>query len=287
MDINKVGFHDSVASITENVGLYRLEGHGVFQVFMGSPQRYNEPSVGYMKLLVEKFSEAEFVIHSPYWVTMGNPVSKAYAQTLKYSIRMSHVMNSLGIKRYVSHVGSRGELDANSSIKALRNLCLQWLDQTEGDDTILCLENDAGSKNGTKIGSIKALESVIRNIDSPRVRMCFDTEHAYANGFDLSDTKRLGELSDIIEVVHLNSIPHNVVKGGHLDRHSETTIEDCKEGHDYLNGVLNILYDGIRPFILERGDMSIVKKDIEFLRSYKKDSILDISDYQVVSYYQE
>ena len=133
------------------------------------------------------------------------------------------------------------------------------------------------------MGSVKILEAVIRNIDSPRIRMCFDSEHAYANGMDLNNSKRLMQIADIIEVVHFNSIPSNVIQGGHLDRHSETLLEECKEGISYIMNVYNYLYDGNRPFILERSSNEFFYKDCIFLSKYDMPFYVDIdSDSYVI-----
>ena len=98
--------------------------------------------------------------------------------------------------------------------------------------------------------------------------MAFDTEHAYANGFDLSDLKMLRYYKQIIDVIHFNAIPSQVVQGGHLDRHSDTNIDECKEGADYIMRVFSVLYSESVPVILERGGYHIAKRDLDFINNY-------------------
>ena len=93
--------------------------------------------------------------------------------------------------------------------------------------------------------------------------MCWDTEHAFANGFDLSDISLVEETLQVSSVVHLNSVPLNVVRGGHLDRHSDTLIEDGQEVKSLIEIAKLCEQRGI-PTILER-DKDISLQDYHFV----------------------
>lgn len=253
--MDRVGYHTTISNIGDRQ---------VYQVFLGSPKQYTVPDASRLEGL-----NKDIVIHSPYWVQLGRSMNdKAFTRTLDYTIKVAKEMQRVGQKYYVTHIGTRTEdMSIAQSAKSIYTFCLKWLWETMGSDVILCLENDSGSKKGTKMGSVKVLNYVIREINDPRVRMTFDTEHAYANGFDLSCVEKLEAIKDIVSVVHFNSIPAEVGRGSHLDRHSTTTFSECKKGYEYLHNVYKVMYDGQRPFIMEIDD-SLVEGNLSYLSSY-------------------
>lgn len=256
--MNKIGYHTTISNIGER---------DVYQVFLGSPKQYTVPDASRLEGI-----NKDIVIHSPYWVQLARSVNdKAYTRTLDYTIKVAHEMHRVGLKYYVTHIGARTEdMTIAQAAKSIYVFCLKWLWETEGTDVILCLENDSGSKKGTKMGSVNILNRVIREVNHPRVRMAFDTEHAYANGFDLECREKLEAIKDIVSVVHYNSIPAEVGRGSHLDRHSTTPFTECKKGYEYLHNVYEVMYDGVKPFIMEI-DQSLVEGNLSFLSSYLLD----------------
>ena len=194
MDTQKIGFHISIEELVNNYSFYKEKGHNVFQVFLGSPRSYGEPNGDSYRLFLERNpgADIETVVHSPYWVSLAaNPTERIYQTTLRYSIQMSKLMVELGIRYYVTHIGSRKEEDPKLAVKYIRDFCLRWLSLLRVMIQSYVRGNDSGSKAGTKMGFIRVLELVVKNVNSPRVKMVYDTEHAYANGADLSDIDRI------------------------------------------------------------------------------------------------
>ena len=170
----------------------------------------------------------------------------------------------MGARYIVTHVGAISPNQTKSAQEVLYNFCMDWLEATNNHKTILCLECDAGSKKGTKKGSLSLLFNFVSRLNHPRIRICFDTEHAYANGFNL-DSNKIDYLleSQFVSVVHLNSIPNEVELGSHLDRHTSTRITEGKE-----QDRIKYIYEKAKllsiPCILER-DINLVKDDIKYL----------------------
>lgn len=264
MVLSKVGYHTTIKDI-----LLEDTGFDTYQVFLGSPRRYNKPE----PMGLEKIIDKNIVVHSPYWVQLAKDITdKSFMRTLEYTIQVTKVLHSVGVRYYVTHIGSRTEdMTIARSYGCMREFCIKWLMATEGCDTILCLENDSGSKKGTRMGSVKLLTRLIEDINHPRVRMTFDTEHAYANGLDLSRLDYIKSFEDKIAVVHFNSIPVEVERGSHLDRHSSTSIVQCKEGVEYILNVFRTLYNGVRPFIFEVGDFDIVSHNMKMIEERCRD----------------
>jgi apurinic endonuclease APN1 len=98
------------------------------------------------------------------------------------------------------------------------------LDRTP-DDALLLLENNAGA--GRSVGSTFAELSAIMNaVDHPRVRICLDTCHAHAAGYNVATIAGLketvGEIQREIGAENLAAIHANDSKtelGSGKDRH--------------------------------------------------------------------
>lgn len=274
MKLERIGYHVK-APLLENVASDYHKGIRTFQIFISSPQSYSPVDLSTLAVLTKLFSDAEFIIHGPFWACLCKPLSvKMVQNTFDYYVKLSHELSKYGSFKLVTHVGGRGEYSKQDSAKAILNFCQHWLVSTMNDTTILCLENDSGSKAGTKMGFVKALNKICDVCASPRIRLCFDSEHAYANGVDLSDVEFLEFIKRNVSVVHFNAVPENVVRGGHLDRHSKTPLSESKEGWSYLRTVYDVLYDGIVPFIREIESSDILYEDLDFLR--REGDVIDV-----------
>jgi apurinic endonuclease APN1 len=117
------------------------------------------------------------------------------------------------------------------------------------------LENSAGM--GGAIGSrFDELGRIIREAGSPRVKVCLDTQHAFAAGYDLKTKDGLeaamSEFEERIGLDRLVAVHANDSKcplAGGVDRH-----ENIGEGHIGLDGFENILSHPAFaevPFLLE------------------------------------
>lgn len=108
--------------------------------------------------------------------------------------------------------------------------------------TLMLFENQAGA-GGEIAGHFEELQALIAGIDDQdRVGVCFDTCHAFAAGYDLSNQagweKTLGDLDSIlgmkkVKMFHLNDAMGDL--GSHLDRHQHIGSGNIGlEGFAYL-----------------------------------------------------
>lgn len=268
MDTLMVGWHTSVKDLLQCSDEF-FKKHKVFQVFIGSPRSLSVPSFNDLAILLKRHPELEIVVHSPYVVSLcKNSADKNYIATLGYTIAVANELDKLGVKYLVTHIGARPEsMTIKESTLNILNFCQKFEWSTQGTKIKLCLENDSGSKKGTKMGHMKVLAAVIRKMNSERIRMTFDSEHAYAAGFDIESEDEIRQYEDIIDVVHWNSVPGNVEFGGHLDRHSTTSFYESKTNP---LPVYNVLYNGKRPFIFEVESPVFVKSNLEYLKEVEK-----------------
>jgi deoxyribonuclease-4 len=162
--------------------------------------------------------------------------------------------SNLGIKGVIFHLGSHKGQGLDAVFAQICKATQEVLEATP-EDTWFILENSAGA--GGNIGSrFPDLGRIIREVGSDRVKVCLDTQHSYAAGYDLSSAEGL-ELAmteferevgfDRLVAVHAND--SKVELGSGRDRH-----ENIGEGHIGIDGFRRILrHRGFAdvPFLLE------------------------------------
>ncbi|HEX5370404.1 MAG TPA: deoxyribonuclease IV [Dehalococcoidia bacterium] len=162
--------------------------------------------------------------------------------------------SQLGIRGVIFHLGSHKGQGLDAVFAQICVACKDVLEATP-DDALLILENSAGA--GGTIGSrFEDLGRIIREVGSERVKVCVDTQHSYAAGYDLASAEGL-ELAmsefesevgfDKLVAVHAND--SKVELGAGRDRH-----ENIGEGHIGIDGFRRMLrHRGFEdvPFLLE------------------------------------
>jgi deoxyribonuclease-4 len=162
--------------------------------------------------------------------------------------------SQLGIRGVIFHLGSHKGQGLDAVFAQICKSCQDVLEATP-DDALLILENSAGA--GGNIGSNWAdLGRIIREVGSPRVKVCIDTQHSYAAGYDFATAEGL-EIAmsefeqevgfDQLVAVHAND--SKVALGAGRDRH-----ENIGEGLIGVEGFRRILHHPAFkdvPFLLE------------------------------------
>ena len=123
------------------------------------------------------------------------------------------------------------------------------------DNVWLCLENSAGM--GAHIGSsFREIGRILRVVDHPNLKVCLDTEHCFAAGYNLAVPEELDKVIaefdseiglDKLVAVHANDA--KVELGSGVDRH-----EHIGEGYIGISGFESILGNAAFknvPFFLE------------------------------------
>lgn len=142
-------------------------------------------------------------------------------------------------------------------------------------DTLFIIE-DMGMR---KIGrSLDEIASIVSDVDDPRVKVCLDTCHLHAAGYDISSKKKLDEFLDYfdkaiglarLECFHVNDSRDEF--GSLRDRHDN--IGEGRVGKDVFTLILNHPKLKALPFILEVpgfADTGPDKKNVDILKSLTK-----------------
>jgi apurinic endonuclease APN1 len=229
------------------------------QMFLTPPQQWrsnklDDTIVANYKTASAACSDIPVFVHGVYLINLAtnDPVHlQRSTSSLKSSLT---TCSALGVRGVIFHLGSHKGQGLDSVFEQICRACTEVLDATP-PDALLILENSAGA--GGNIGSKFAdLGRIIREVGNSRVKVCLDTQHCYAAGYDVATAEGL-ELAmtefeqevgfDQLVAVHAND--SKVELGSGRDRH-----ENIGDGHIGVDGFRRIL--GHRafqdvPFLLE------------------------------------
>lgn len=263
-----LGGHISAGSGLRHVVLKaRALGYGALQTMLGDPRGYEPYDIS--EESAEEFKRMTFgiqvYVHLPYILNpceVRSRRSSFYRNIMRRYIKVSTALGSRGV---VFHPGFRKEL----TIKEAYTQFLWFMEKVMEDEEPLeiLIETDAGSKNGSAVGSAKFIGKAVDDLSHPRLGMCVDTTHLYARGVNLWDPETLddflGVYHRIVRLVHLNVPDDAVSLGSHLDRHNTPFEERGDLEHTPLIKRMLSLY----PCILERRSLTVQAMDVNYIRS--------------------
>jgi deoxyribonuclease-4 len=169
------------------------------QVFESPPQQW-----GTAKLTdeqVEHFQAAgaasgisPIFIHGKYLMNLASPdpkVFKTSVSTLRSSLNIAHRIGAVGV---IFHTGSHKGLGVETVFDQICEAAAGVLAETP-PETWMIFENSAG-QGGTMGSKFAELGEIIRRLNNPRAKVCIDTCHAFASGYDLSNADGVAATMD-------------------------------------------------------------------------------------------
>jgi deoxyribonuclease-4 len=256
----KIGAHvKTTGGVDKAIDRAEEMGAETIQIFSGAPQawrrkNYKKEEVEAYKRRVKETGIEPAFIHGLYLVNLATSNPEFLAKSYEALVAEMHAAALIGAKGVIFHLGSH----KGSGYDACFNQVVEYVGrviEATPEEAWLILENSAGM--GGSVGSKFAeLGRIIRWTGSKRVRVCIDTQHAFAAGYDVKTREGLERAMeefdreaglDRLAAVHANDSKCGL--GGGLDRHEN--IGDGQIGRD---GFANILshpaFAGI-PFLLE------------------------------------
>ncbi len=256
----RLGAHVSTAG-----GLGKAIDRGVeigcetIQIFGSPPQGWAFKPVAedQTKAFREKAQEADIgpvFFHAIYLINLGTPNPANLEKGIESLVNYMKLSSEVGASGVIFHPGSHKGAGFQG-ILGQTVASIQRVLESSPEGPWLTLENMAGM--GQHIGaSFQELATIIKTVDSPRVKVCLDTQHCFAAGHDVSDKegveKMIAEFDETIGLDRLVAIHANDSKpplGAGLDRH-----ENIGEGHIGIQGFEAILSHPAfsdLPFFLE------------------------------------
>lgn len=217
-------------------------GAEAFQMYGASPRMWragmpSEKNVREFRAALEKSGITEVYLHAAYLVNLASPSEDIYEKSITNLSAHLRIAEALGARGLIFHVGSGKGSDLEKALRREMKAMKQVLKDAPGD-AWLVMENSAGG--GAKIGSgIEEIGYLFEKVGSPRVKLCFDTAHAFEAGLIESYTpeniKNLFDAwdesigLDTIVALHVND--SKTAYDSHHDRH-----ENIGEGFIGLDG---------------------------------------------------
>ncbi|MBI4308578.1 MAG: deoxyribonuclease IV [Chloroflexi bacterium] len=257
----RIGAHVSAAGGLDRAIDRAAEiGAETIQIFGAPPQGWRRTNVApeqtalFRKKAQEKGIGPVF-LHGVYLVNLAGAIPENVRKSIASLAADMTLATQTGAEGVIFHLGSHKGAGLEKVFSQVVESMRRVLDGSPAD-TALLIENSAGM--GDTIGSRFAdIGRIIREVGSDRVKLCLDTQHAFASGYynvGVSDglDKALEDLDKHIGLKRLRAVHANDSKcpfGGGLDRH-----ENIGEGHIGLKGFQAILeHSAFKnvPFLLE------------------------------------
>jgi len=194
-------------------------------------------------------------IHGVYLINLATAIPENLSKSVASLTAEMVLQGQIGAEGVIFHLGSHKGAGLDNVFAQVVDSVRRVLEGSPASTNLL-IENSAGM--GNTIGSRFAdIGRIMREVGSERVRVCLDTQHAYASGYyNVAERdgleKTLEDFEKHIGLKRLRAVHANDSKcpfGGGLDRH-----ENIGEGHIGLKGFQVIMgHPAFKdvPFLLE------------------------------------
>lgn len=186
----KLGAHLSISG-----GYYKAlesiysKGGNCLQIFSASPRAWNfaRPNdndiVDFIKIK-SKLKIDPVYFHASYLINLAlnNRVGQLSKNLLKHELKLAA---KLGVKGSIVHLGSFKE---DKSVYADITTHIKEILTDTSTNTFFMIENAGNNKIGQ---DIKEIATIMKEVNSPRLKVCLDTCHLYSAGYDLSTLPKL------------------------------------------------------------------------------------------------
>lgn len=266
----KVGAHVTIAGGFEN-SIKKAKELGVdcIQIFPTSPQIWQiqprtEEAIRAFKDARKQARIDPVFFHSIYLINLASENNRVYWGSITNLTNSMKFAKQLGCRGVIFHTGSSGKKTLEDVLPKIHRAIKEIL-QNSPKDVWLVIENSAGA--GHTLGKTpKELGKIINNIADQRLKICLDTQHIFASGYDLRKKdeveKLFSEIGKEVGLERLVALHINDSKSecaSNIDRHENIGFGKIGE-----EGLINFLsHKAIQklPLFLEtpghKGDIGI------------------------------
>ena len=234
---------------TDPIAEAKARGASLSQFFLGDPQGWKTPTVGYAAGADALRADAaaagiDLYVHAPYVLnlaTTNNRVRIPSRQLLAKQIALATQIGAKGIIVHGGHVGNEDDLAVGFD---------NWRKAIDGLDITLPLliENTAGG-TGAMARQLERIDQLWSTIQSAsgveNVGFCLDTCHAHAGGIELSGlVAKVMAITGRIDLVHANDSRDEFDSGA--DRHADLGTGLCDP-----EGLAEVIATADAPIVFE------------------------------------
>lgn len=275
----RIGAHvSSAAGLAGAVDKAEAIGAEAMQIFGSSPRMWRvlvprDEEVARYRERLARSSVFPVYLHAAYLVNLASPDETIRVKSVANLKGYLTIAERIGAKGLIFHLGSGKESPREEAARNIAEGMKEILRGVQGG-TELVMENSAGG--GRRVGACpEDFRLIMERVDSPRVKICFDTAHAYEAGmireftaplirglFDSWD-REVG--MEHVVVIHAND--SKTAFDSHHDRH-----ENIGEGYIGLEGFRNLAREERltnKAWILETpgfDELGPDRKNVELLR---------------------
>jgi deoxyribonuclease-4 len=227
-----LGAHQSVAG-----GLHLAFGRGAgdgckaIQIFTKNSNMWREPALTDDAVRLFKEAHAAFgggkvLAHTSYLINLATDKPDILKKSVDALVAEIDRSSALGVAYVVLHPGAHLGFGEDGGITRVAEALDEVHERTQGKTAQILLENTAGQ--GTCVGHMfEHLGAILeRTRERERLGVCFDTQHAFAAGYDVSTADGYEKTWEAFErtvgVAHLRAFHLNDSKkalGSRVDRH--------------------------------------------------------------------
>jgi deoxyribonuclease-4 len=272
----RLGAHQSISGgYSEALKRINNIGGNCLQIFSSSPRGWNfaKPTADEIKQFVElkkKMMIDPVYFHATYLINLADDSRIGHMSKLSLITELN-LASKLNVNGSIIHLGSYKNQVSSIKYEVLIKNIKEILDKTP-KDTFFIIENAGNRKIGQ---TLEEISQIVKDVNNPRVRICFDTCHLFSNGYRFNNDKELKifldkldklALLDKLEVWHVND-SRDEFNSGH-DRHDN--IGQGKMKIEEFKTLLNHPKTKKFPFIIETPGFDgngPDKKNLEILKS--------------------
>jgi deoxyribonuclease IV len=191
LDRPLLGAHMSIAGgVGESLIRGQQAGCDCIQIFTKSSRQwaakpYSDEDIELFRLNQRETGIAMVIAHDSYLINLGAPDEKLRKRSVAAFIDELERCESLGVPYLVAHPGAHVGAGEQAGIKTIAKSIDETHHACKDFAVKIALEITAGQ--GTVLGySFEQMGQIFDAVrDHDRLRLCFDTEHAFAAGYDL------------------------------------------------------------------------------------------------------
>jgi deoxyribonuclease IV len=276
-----LGAHMSIAGgVTQSLGRGNQIGCQCIQIFTRSSRQWAAKPYPAEEIKAFRSARKEsgievVVAHDSYLINLGAPDEKLRKKSIDTFIDELNRCEALEVPFLISHPGAHMGAGEAAGIKTIADSIDEAHNACSGYNVHIALEITAGQGSvlGSRFEQMALIFDAVK--ENERLRLCFDTEHAFAAGYDLRTEagyeQAFTELDRHIGLKRLVAFHINDSKkplNSHVDRH-----EHVGKGHLGLETFQRLVNDprfaGI-PMCLETEPGPEMKDIAADLRQLKK-----------------
>jgi deoxyribonuclease-4 len=234
-----LGAHESVSGgLHKSLERAVVDGCRALQVFTKNGSQWREPALAEADVLAfraarDAAGRPPVLAHSSYLINLCAPDADLVTRSKEALVAEVLRSSALAIDFVVLHPGAHVGTGEEAGLRRVSESLDEVLDKTRGATARILIENTAGQ--GTTLGHrFEHIGAILEGVhDKARLGVCFDTQHAFASGYDARTEDGYASVweafdanvgLEMLRAFHLNDSKKPL--GSRIDRH-EHIGEGC------------------------------------------------------------